>query len=101
YITQSDREENDLPGASDLTIFTKSLRRGVTTCMRAGYMTKGRCAMRGLLHGPLVSTRSAWAGGETARGAAGGPYGGPTGRPQRTGERLDRRRVNIRGESAH
>jgi len=26
-------------------------------------MTKGPCAMRGLLHGPLVSYRSAWPAG--------------------------------------
>jgi hypothetical protein len=26
-------------------------------------MTKGPCAMRGLLHGPLVSNRSAWPAG--------------------------------------
>jgi hypothetical protein len=35
-------------------------------------MTKGPCAMRGLLHGPLVSYRSAWPAGESARGTRDG-----------------------------
>ena len=46
YMTDSYREAD---------AFTKSLRSGVTTCMGGGYTTKGPCAMRGLLRGPLIS----------------------------------------------
>ena len=49
YMTHSYRETE---------AFTKSLRSGVTTGMEGGYTTKGPCATRGLLRGPLVLVRS-------------------------------------------
>jgi hypothetical protein len=48
YMTHSYREAE---------AFTKSLRSGVTTRMEGGYTTKGPCATRGLLRGPLVLIR--------------------------------------------
>jgi hypothetical protein len=36
-------------------------------------MTKGPCAMRGLLHGPLVSIRSAWPAGNPREVLRDGP----------------------------
>jgi hypothetical protein len=62
-------------------------------------MTEGPCAMRGLLHGPLVSIRSAWPAGnprEVRATALRRSYWTATG----TRVRLDRGRFNSRGRRA-